>query len=153
MKKALKITVIVLAAIFVVAQFIRPDRSAPAVNPAETLEANANVPENVKAILQRSCNDCHSNATAYPWYSNISPASWFLQNHINEGRHELNFSTWGTYAENRKARKLDEICEMVRSREMPLPSYLWIHRYAAMSDDDIRTICVWTEAVRAEMPQ
>lgn len=153
MRKTLKIVAIVLVVLFTVVQFIRPDRTLPAVDQSVTIEATAKVPDDIKAILRRSCSDCHSNETVYPWYSNVSPASWFLQDHINEGRDELNFSLWGTYSESRKARKLDEICENVKSREMPLPSYLWIHRYARMGDDEIALLCRWTESVRAEMDQ
>ena len=147
MKKALKIALIVLVVVFVIAQFIRPDRSAPAIDPAQTLEASAVVPADVKMILQRSCADCHSNPTTYPWYSNISPASWWLQDHINKGRHEMNFSEWATYSAKKKNKKLEEICEQVTSREMPLPSYLWIHRDAALSDDEIAALCSWSRSL------
>jgi hypothetical protein len=153
MKKVLKIAIIVLVLVFVIAQFVRPDRSTPPIDNAQVLESNAIVPADVKVILQRSCADCHSNATTYPWYSNISPASWWLQSHINDGRHELNFSEWGTYSPKKRNKKMEEVCEQVRSREMPLPSYLWIHRDAQMSDDEIDVVCSWTEAVRAELPQ
>ncbi|HKX83809.1 MAG TPA: heme-binding domain-containing protein, partial [Pyrinomonadaceae bacterium] len=94
MKKVLKVICIGFALLFAVAQFVRPDRTLPAIDPAMTLDTTATVPEDVRAILGRSCNDCHSNETVYPWYSNVSPASWFLQNHIDEGRNELNFSLW-----------------------------------------------------------
>ena len=153
MKKALKVFIIVIIVLFAIAQFVRPDRTLPAIDSEQTLGATATVPDDVNAILSRSCNDCHSNETVYPWYSNVSPASWFLQDHINEGRSELNFSLWGTYAESRKARKLDEICENAKSREMPLPSYLWIHRDARLSDDEIARLCRWTEQARSELGQ
>jgi hypothetical protein len=76
-----------------------------------------------------------------------------MQNHINEGRHELNFSQWATFSDKRKNRKLDEICEQVRSREMPLPSYLWIHRDSKLSDDEINLLCSWTESMRPAAPE
>lgn len=146
MKKALKIIVIVLAVAFVIVQFIRPDRTLPPENPADTLEASTQVPQDVEAILTRSCADCHSNRTVYPWYSNVSPFSWFLANHINEGRRELNISTWNTTDAKRKVRKLDKMCEEVQNGEMPLPSYLWIHWDAKLSQNDINTLCAWTDA-------
>ena len=156
MKTALKIIVIVLVAAFVVIQFFRPDFTNPPVNQAETLEASTQVPENVEAILTRSCKDCHSNETRYPWYSNIQPSAWFLAHHIEEGRREMNLSLWNTFETRRKRRKLDEICEQIESREMPLPSYLWIHRSAKLSDEEIKTVCEWTrvESDRlANLPQ
>src|SRR5262245_48442714 len=115
MKKILKIVVVVLAAAFILGQFYRPDRTNPPVNEAETLDAYTAVPENVEAILQRSCYDCHSHKTEYPWYSNVSPVSWFLDNHIRDGRRHLNFSLFNTYEPKKKARKLSEISEQVES--------------------------------------
>ena len=151
MKKVLKIVVIVLAIGLVAAQFVRPDRSLPPEVQAETLEASTQVPEDVRAILSRSCTDCHSNRTSYPWYSNVSPVSWFLQNHIEHGRSHLNISIWNTYETRRKLRRLDEICEQVRDGEMPLPSYLWIHWDARMQPGDADILCNWTEAEKARL--
>lgn len=146
MKRALKIFAIVLAFGFIIIQFFRPDFSNPPVIQAETLEASTQIPENIAAILNRSCKDCHSNETAYPWYSKIQPSAWFLAHHIEEGRGQMNLSVWNTYETRRKRRKLDEICEQIESREMPLPSYLWIHWSAKLTDDEIKTLCDWTRA-------
>jgi hypothetical protein len=152
MKKALKIIVVALAVLFVVAQFIRPDYSDPPIVPGQEMASSMEVPGEVAAIFERSCVDCHSNKTTYPWYSQIAPVSWWLKNHINEGRHELNTSEWGTYTDRKKSKKLEEICEQVEAREMPLPSYTWIHRDSFLSEDDLRTICDWTNAERAKIP-
>lgn len=146
MKKILKIIAVVLAAAFIAVQFYRPDRTTPPVIEAETLEAETQASENVKAILARSCNDCHSNRTVYPWYSQITPFSWLLANHINEGRAELNFSVWATYADERKRRKLEDICEQVTNGEMPYKQYLWIHRDATLTEADKQILCDWTRA-------
>lgn len=146
LKKILKITALVLFLGFVVIQFFRPDFTNPPVNAAETIENSMQIPPNVSAILKRSCADCHSFETVYPWYSKIQPSAWFLKDHIDEGRREMNFSVWNTYEPRRKKRKLDEMCEQVEMREMPLPSYLWIHRDAQMSDADIKTLCDWAKA-------
>ena len=153
MKKALKIMAIVLVVAFIGIQFIRPDFTNPSVNPAETLYAATEVPENVKTILNRSCADCHSNETKYPWYSKIQPSARFLADHIREGRRELNLSVWNTYEPRRKRKKLAEICEQVQQKEMPLPSYLWIHWNAKMSEADIKTLCDWTEAESAKIAE
>lgn len=146
MIKVLKIVVIMLFVAFILIQFYRPDFINPPINADQTIEATTQVPEPVEAILTRSCNDCHTNKTVYPWYSKIAPSSWFLANHIKEGRGELNFSEWKSYETRRKRRKLDEVCDQVKSREMPLPSYLWIHWGAKLSDDEIKTLCDWAEA-------
>jgi Haem-binding domain len=145
MKKALKIIVLLLFVVFVGLQFVRPDFSNPPIVPDQTLEA-ANIPADVSQVLKRSCYDCHSNATVYPWYSKISPFSGVLANHIKDGRNGLNFSEWGSYAATRKKRKLRSVCENAESKEMPLNSYLWIHRDAKLSDADIKLICDWTDS-------
>jgi hypothetical protein len=152
MKKTLTAIAVILAFAFIVIQFIRPDLTNPPVEQAQTLEASTAVPENVRLILARSCADCHTNNTAFPWYAKIQPSAWFLADHIREGRAELNFSVWNTYASNRKRKKLDEMCQQVTEREMPLPSYLWIHRDAQMTDDDVKTLCGWAEAEREKIP-
>lgn len=150
-KKILKVVVLVIFIAFVAIQFIRPDFSNPPVVQTETLEASTQVPENVEAILTRSCADCHSNQTKYPWYSYIQPSANFLSGHISEGRRELNFSVFNTYEARKKSRKLEEMCEQVKYREMPLPSYLWIHWDAKLSDDEIKILCEWTESERARL--
>ena len=110
--KYVKIAVVVLFVAFIAIQFYRPDFTNPPVVESENLLAGNQVPENVKAILVRSCSDCHTNETVYPWYSKISPSSWFLADHIDEvGRKQLNFSIWNTYETRRKDHKLEEICE------------------------------------------
>jgi len=151
MKKVLKIAAIVFIAAFVVIQFIRPDLKNPPINRAETLEANLEVPDNVQAILGRSCKDCHSNETKYPLYSKIQPSAWFMKGHIDEGRAEMNFSNWTNLPPARQKRKLTKICEQIQAKEMPLPSYLWIHWDSKMSDADIKTLCDWTEAEKAKI--
>ena len=148
MKKAIKIIVILLALAFIAIQFVRPDRANPPEDQAQTIEASMNVPEDVRIILGRSCADCHSNRTVYPWYSNVSPFSWFLADHIRDGRRELNISEWNTYEKRKKIRKLDEICQQVEDGEMPLPSYLWIHWDAKMKPGEAQTLCNWANAER-----
>jgi hypothetical protein len=153
MKKALKILAIVFVLTFAAIQFFRPDFTNPPVNQTETLTATTAVPENVQAILSRSCMDCHSNETKYPWYSKIQPSAWFLADHIREGRRELNLSIWKTYEPRRQRRKLSEICEQVKEKLMPLPSYLWIHRGAQLNEEEIKTLCDWTESESAKIAE
>ena len=154
MKKALKWAALALLLLFVAAQAYRPDRTNPSVDESKTLAANARVTPGAAAILERSCNDCHSSRTRWPWYSQISPVSWFLKSHVEDGRRELNVSEWGTYAPRKRERKLHEICEQVEAGEMPIKSYLPLHPSARLSDEDKRVLCEWArgeeERVAAE---
>src|SRR5687768_714181 len=102
LRKIIKIALIVVVLAFIIAQFIRPDFSNPPVVQAETLSSGTDVPPEVQQVLARSCNDCHSNETTYPWYSRVTPFNWFLATHIDEGRHELNFSKWNTYTKDQR---------------------------------------------------
>ncbi|MCY7377560.1 MAG: heme-binding domain-containing protein, partial [Pyrinomonadaceae bacterium] len=115
------------------------------------LEATTQVPEKVGQILKRSCSDCHTNQTSYPWYSNITPVNWLLAQHIDEGRQKLNFSIWNTYNAKRKGRKLDEICDQVIGGEMPYNQYLWMHGDSKLSDEDKRLLCNWGETEKAKI--
>jgi hypothetical protein len=139
--KWVKSIFIALAVIFVLIQFVRPDRTNPPLDPARKLQA----PPQVAAILDRSCRDCHSNETDWPWYTNIAPISWWLADHVKEGRHELNLSEWNGYTARRKGRKLKEICEQIKDGEMPLPSYVRLHAKAKLSDADRETLCTWAQ--------
>ena len=150
-KKIIKVVLIVLVLGFVVIQFFRIDKTNPPVNAAETLEASVNVPPDIKLILGRSCNDCHTNLTTYPWYTNIQPSGWFLKDHVDDGRKELNFSVWSTYTPKRKAKKLEEICEQVTRGEMPLSSYLWIHWDSKLREGDAQALCDWAKAEQAKI--
>ena len=152
MRKVLKVIALFLIVGFVAIQFYRPDFTNPPVIEAETLRATTSVPENIRSILKRSCNDCHSNETVYPWYSNVAPFSWSLAEHIVEGRRELNLSVWNTYSAKKKRHKLDEICEQVTTDAMPHEQYLWIHRDARLSEEDKKILCVWAESEKAKIP-
>jgi len=146
--KWLKRSLIGLAVTFVVIQFIRPSLANPPIDETKTIGATAEVPSDVQAILERSCYDCHSNKTVWPWYSNVAPVSWLLADDVKDGRKELNFSEWGTYKERRKSRKLKELCEQVKESEMPLTLYVPLHSSAKLSDADRTRLCEWSTALR-----
>jgi len=125
---------------------------------AETADANAprpdgipahrSMPADVRAVLQRSCADCHSNATRWPWYSKLPPASWLMARHVAAGREKLNFSEWsdgGTLSPN----QVQEICDAVEGGEMPPASYTLVHWSAALSTDDKRALCAWPDDLRS----
>lgn len=153
MKKVLKIIAIIVVFVIIGMQFIRIDKTNPPINPAEILEASNQVPENIQAIFKRSCDDCHSNKTVYPFYSYIAPISWKLDEHIKDGRKKMNFSVWQTYENRKKRKKLEEICEEIETNEMPMSQYLIVHWDAKLSDNDKKIICDWTKSEAEKIPE
>src|SRR5438094_10198720 len=145
MIRVLKIITIVAVVLIVGIQFVRPARTNPAVDESQTIFARTQITPEVSAILNRSCNDCHSNKTVWPWYTNVAPVSWWLSNHVNGGRRALNMSEWGKLDPNRQDRKLRQICDEVSDGVMPLSSYTPMHPAAKLSDQDKKTLCDWTE--------
>ena len=128
------------------AQAVRPVRTNPPTAAGASLLAHA-TPE-VTAILNRSCRDCHSNETRWPWYTNVSPTSWLVANHVNHGREHFNYSQWTSIDEDEQDKLLGGICSLAERSRMPLPSYLWIHRDAKLSPADVKTLCAWSEKMR-----
>lgn len=142
-KGKLKYVLIVLLVIFGVMQFFTIDKTNPKVDKAKDLISMTNPPDDVEKMLRSACYDCHSNETKYPWYSNMAPVSWFLKDHIDEGREHLNFSVWGDYPEKKANHKLHECEEEVEEQEMPLSSYTWTHGDAKLSADQRKTLANW----------
>src|SRR5580765_7136801 len=103
MKKALKILAVLIVVGIIVLQFFGIDKTNPPIVPGETLEAAVSVPPDIAQIMVRSCNDCHTNTTIYPWYANVQPIGWFLKDHIDDGKRDLNFSIFNTYSAKKKA--------------------------------------------------
>ncbi len=134
MSKSKKIILIVLVALGLM-QFVQIDKTNP-VAPAQNdfVVVTAPNPE-VESLLKSACYDCHSNNSVYPWYTYVSPVSWWIKNHINEAREELNFSEWASYSAKKADHKLEECIELVKEEEMPLPSYTWMHPEAKISQE------------------
>lgn len=146
-RRLLLILVIVLAAI----QFVRPALTNPPVDPQKTIGASLRIPPHVEMTLNRSCRDCHSNETVWPWYSKVAPVSWLLARDTREARDEFSMSEWGTYPPKKAAHKLEEICEMVEKEEMPLWFYVPLHPDARLTPGDRQAICSWANGERARL--
>ena len=140
----LKRIVLGLAIVFAGMQFFRPDRTNPPVDAAQTVRATAAVPPAVESVLRRSCFDCHSSETRWPWYTGVAPMSWGVANHVKEGRAEFNLSNWGTYPARKRIAVLEKMCDEVREGKMPLREYLWLHRDATLSEADWKSVCDWS---------
>lgn len=130
-----------LAVLFVVAQAIVPAKTNPPTDPAKTLKAVRPDAADAVAVMERSCRDCHSNETTWPWYSSVAPISWLVAHDVNEGRGELNISEFGTYDARKQQHKLEEACDQVRNGEMPMWIYTIQHPDAKLQPGDVDRIC------------
>jgi hypothetical protein len=142
---------VVMACLFAVAQFSRPARTNPVVDQSQDLQAHTQVSPQVAGILDRSCGDCHSNRTRWPWYSNVAPVSWFVIDHVDHGRSHLNFSEWGRFNQREAQEMLTQICREVKSGNMPLSSYTPLHPGSKLSANDVKMLCDWTQAEHARL--
>jgi hypothetical protein len=139
-RKIVVTLVIVLAVVMLGMQFKQPDRTNPPV------KSEIDAPPEVAAILERACYACHSNETTWPWYSYVAPVSWWVAEHVEHGRGDLNFSTWPARDLKALEHAFHEIDEQIEKGEMPLPSYLRMHPEARLSDEDRATLREWAKA-------
>ena len=148
MKKFFKRFLLLLLLVFIGIQFFRPEKNISEGISANDITVKYAVPDDVKAILKTSCYDCHSNSTNYPWYNNIQPVAWWLKDHIDEGKRELNFSEFASYRIGRQYRKLEGINGEIKDGEMPLTSYTLIHGDAKLNEQQKLAVANWVTALR-----
>jgi hypothetical protein len=137
---------LVLVILFLAIQFIRPSRNTGSAFGQEDITHSVDVPEDVRSLLVTACYDCHSDHTDHMWYENIQPVGWWIGNHIQEGKDELNFSVFNSYKDKRKSHKFEEITEMVEEDHMPLSSYTFIHGQAKLSPEQKEKLIQWAKA-------
>jgi len=113
----------------------------PRENPPVSEEVPA--PDEVRAILERSCYDCHSHEVRWPWYSRVAPVSWLVAYDVRHARKHLNFSTWDRYDAKKRRKNLEDLWEEVHEGEMPLWYYLPMHPEARLSDADKQRLRLW----------
>lgn len=142
-----------LLVVLIIAQFFGPEKNEGDLVTLEFFIAETNPPESVHKILKESCYDCHSNKTNYPWYNNITPVNFWLNEHVNDGKKHLNFSDWHTYSLKKKEHKMDELYEEVEKKNMPLDSYTWTHTEANLTPEQITEIVTWGKKVQADLQQ
>jgi hypothetical protein len=143
MRKFFRYALIFLAVVLVGLQFVPLKRDNPASDPAQDFITATQAPTEVATLLKTACYDCHSHKTVYPWYAKVAPASLLIVNHVQEGRHHLNFSTWTTYPAGKAAHKLEECAEEVGEGHMPIGNYTWLHPEAKLSDLQRKLLMEW----------
>ena len=131
---------IILATLFII-QLIPVDRTAPI--DAGVVQA----PKEVMQILKRSCFDCHSNHTHWPWYGYVAPVSWWVSDHIEEAREALNLTSWNDYDTDEQVEFVEDIWDEVDLGKMPPNYYLWMHPHAALTQSEKQALAAWSASV------
>jgi Haem-binding domain len=134
--------------VFAGMQAIPVDRRNSPLDSSRTIFASEAMPVNVAGVLRRSCQDCHSNQTHWPWYSYVAPMSWIVASDVHKARRQMNFSEWAGYSEKKREERLNGICEQVVNGDMPEGKYALIHRRARVSEDERRAVCQWVESAQ-----
>ncbi len=133
---------IALAGALVAMQVVRPAKTNPPVT------ADVGAPPDVAPLLRRACYDCHSHETRWPWYATVAPVSWLVVHDVNDGRRELNFSTWDAYDRARRRKKLAKSIDELDEGEMPPWYYTLMHGEARLSDGERAAVRAWASAAR-----
>ena len=147
MKKVFKTIGWLLLIALVVIQFFRPKKN---INPGDQPNAISKkfaVSADVQTILDKACMDCHSNNTRYPWYNNIQPVAWWLDDHVRDGIKELNFDDYTNKRPRFQYRRMEQTIDLVKKDEMPLPSYTWTHKDAILTQEEKVKLTSWAQSV------
>ena len=118
--------------VFVAIQFVpygRDHANPPGTQAAPWPDARA------EDIFEASCAACHSNETAWPWYSHVAPASWLVYRDVVDGRDEMNVSRWDD-----DAGEADDAIATIVEGSMPPLRYLPMHPSARLTDDEAQTL-------------
>lgn len=145
MGRILKLAGLGLIAVIIILQFFRPEQNNAPFDPELDMLALVSPQEEMAELIRNACYDCHSNQTRYPWYSLISPVSWYLNKHIVEGKEDLNFSEYGKLEKSDKIGVLADFCDVLDAGTMPLQSYRLLHKDARLTQEEREMLCEWSE--------
>ena len=149
MSKRLKQTAVIFIVVLAAAQLVRPERANPPTDASRTIQAHVGRTSDLAAILERSCRDCHSNGTVWPWYTQIAPASWLMARGVAEGRKAVNFSEWASYQPDVQRALLSASCQDVSTGKMP-GAWTLLHPETRLSAQDVETICAAARKAQAD---
>ena len=151
MKRPLRLHVLLGALIAVLSAFVHPFASTKAQRSDRPLLLDATFDPQVVRILERSCQNCHSEKTAWPWYSYVAPVSWMIESDVARARGHMNLSRWNGYPPGRQQEILSEMSSLVGNRVMPPPRYLLLHPEARLSDGEVDYLYQWVKSERKRL--
>lgn len=150
MSRRLKRAAVVLLVVFAAAQLARPARTNPPIDANRTLQARMGTASGLGDVLDRACGQCHSNATEWPWYTNIAPVSWLMAYGVKQGRKAVNYSEWAAYPPERQRALLVASCQDASSGKMPGSPYTQLYPKTRLSPQDVETICAAAHQAEAD---
>ncbi len=151
MSKNRRYILIGIGVFFAVIQFVGPAKPSVSEDNSGDLLQNSTISPEISGTLKTACYDCHSMETKYPWYASIAPVSWFIFNHIDHGREELNFSNWASLDKRSRLRILKDIQEEVEEKNMPMNSYIKMHEEADLTDEQREALISWAKAFATDV--
>jgi hypothetical protein len=146
--KAFKIIIVLFLIVVIAIQFIKPKPNLSEGISSSDISTAIQVPHDVETILRNACYDCHSNNTAYPWYSHVQPVGWLLSRHIREGKKELNFSEFASYNQKKQSDRLKEMTETIEENDMPIFSYRMMHKNARLNEQQKKLLTDWIAKIQ-----
>ncbi|WP_044398907.1 heme-binding domain-containing protein [Lacinutrix sp. Hel_I_90] len=144
--KIVKKILVALLIVLVLMQLYRPAKNNAEYRDVAAFELETNVTSGIKTIMENNCYNCHSNKTVYPWYAEVAPVSFWINDQIEEGNEHFNVSQWLAYSNKKKDHKLDELVEEVEEGEMPLDAYTWLH--GSITEAEKEAVIVWANKAR-----
>lgn len=148
MNKTVRRILLGLVVVFVLIQLIPVDRSVPELDGRQDFLTITQPTAEIAQLVQDACYDCHSYKTVYPWYAKVAPLNFRIQEHVNHGRGELNFSVWAEYDAEKADHKLEECVEELKEGKMPLEPYIAMHPEADLTDEQRAMLASWFESLR-----
>jgi len=112
----------------------------------EPLLAGAQIPTQLLSSVQRACQDCHSENTAWPWYSGIPPLSWQIHKDVAQARQFMDLSKWNDYTEREKRGLLVSMAGALKTHAMPPARYVLMHPESRLSDAELAALENWALA-------
>lgn len=140
MRKQLKQAAVAFVVVFAAAQLVRPERVNPPTDLNHTIQARMGTTSGVAAVVDRTCRDCHTNATVWPVYTQVAPLSWLMAYAVTKGRKVINFSEWAMYTPEQQRRLLILSCQDMTEGKMP-GAYTLLRPETRLSFLDIETVC------------
>jgi hypothetical protein len=154
-KKAKQAAVFALIAI-AASGYVITRTDSRGVKPPPIIDPALRMPAEVQTFVLRSCADCHTNGTRWPWYGRIPPGSWLLNHDVQAARQAMNLSEWSTRngrTAGSAVATLTAACADVESGRMPEGRYLWLHRDARPEKVEVQQFCSWAQGEIARLSQ